>query len=258
MKVSKWILKAANGLLSAVVSLCLLVAGAYAVYALWDNAQVYAAVENVQFDMLQRKPVVPETGEEGPTFEELLKINGDVCAWLTLDGTEIDYPVLQGENNLSYINTDVYGNFALAGSIFLDSSCSRSFQDSYHLLYGHHMEGGKMFGDLDRYKDQTFFQEHTTGTLILPDRSYTLRVFACLVEPASEPAIFSPWQWKEDVSGLVDFVDENALLVRQETVDQIRASEEHPQVLAMSTCASEFTDARTILLALMEPHSPER
>ena len=141
-------LRTADFLISAVVVLFLLTAGAYSAYALWDNNQVYAAVDNVQGELLQFKPAAD--GENGASFEELLAINSDVKAWLTLDNTAIDYPVVQGENNFSYINTDVYGDFALAGSIFLDSDCDGSFHDPYSLLYGHHMENSKMFGDLQR------------------------------------------------------------------------------------------------------------
>ena len=133
-------LRAANALISLAVGLCLAVCGAYAGYALWDNRQVYSAAENVQIEMQKLKPEVSEeVGETGPSFAELLAVNPDVCAWLTVDNTRIDYPVLQGETNLDYINTDVYGNFALAGSIFLDSRNAPTFADGYSLLYGHHM-----------------------------------------------------------------------------------------------------------------------
>ena len=194
-------LRTADFLISAVVVLFLLTAGAYSAYALWDNNQVYAAVDNVQGELLQFKPAAD--GENGASFEELLAINSDVKAWLTLDNTAIDYPVVQGENNFSYINTDVYGDFALAGSIFLDSDCDGSFHDPYSLLYGHHMENSKMFGDLDA-----------------------------------------------NLNGLLDFAQENALHLHSDTLDTVRARE-GAQVLAMSTCSTEFTDARTILLAWM-------
>lgn len=154
MDVSRIFLKTANSLLSAVIVLFLVVAGAYSAYALWDNMQVYASVDDIQSQLLKYKPTPGE--DNGPTFEELRAINPDVCAWITLDGTKIDYPVLQGEDNLTYINKDVYGNFALAGSIFLDSNCDRSFQKKYSLLYGHHMAEHKMFGDLDLYEEQKF------------------------------------------------------------------------------------------------------
>lgn len=256
MNFSRRFLKAANSLVTLVVVLFLVAAGAYSIYALWDNAQVYAAVDDVQSELLKLKPVVEEDG--GASFEELRAINPDVCAWLTLDNTEIDYPVLQGKDNLTYINTDVYGNFALAGSIFLDSSCDNTFHDKYALLYGHHMANSKMFGDLDLYEDQKFFNENTTGTLILPDRSYTLEIFACLRVSASEDAIFSPQQWQTDNKGLLDFVSANAMYIHEDIMGRINSSEEYSQILAMSTCSSEFTDARTVLLAVKKPNTPEQ
>ena len=80
-----------NGLVSLAVGLSLLIAGAYAGYCLWDNHQIYAAAENVQDDMIRLKPKTDDTAEEqGPSFAELLRVNQDVKAWLTLDHTQID------------------------------------------------------------------------------------------------------------------------------------------------------------------------
>ena len=119
MNLPKFAIRAAHSLVSAAAALFLLTAGAYAAYSLWDNAQVYAAVDNVQKELLSLKP---DSGHDnGASFGRLRAVNSDVCAWLTLDGTGIDYPVLQGRDNMTYLNRDVYGNFALAGSIFLDA-----------------------------------------------------------------------------------------------------------------------------------------
>lgn len=214
------------------LSLC--VAGLYAAYALWDNKRIYAAAENVQDDMIKIKPVVKEDG--GASFEELLAINPDVCAWVTLDYTEVDYPVLQGETNLTYINRDVYGNFALAGSIFLDSRNDRNFSEAYSLLYGHHMENSGMFGDLDLYKDKAFFEDNNTGTLLLPDRAYELEIFACLMTKASDDYIFETDRWQTDIDKLISYAEEHALYVREEGIKKLKQTEQ-PKVLALSTCA---------------------
>ncbi len=245
------IIKAADSLVNLVVVLCLCVAGAYAAYALWDNNRIYTTASNVQVEMEKIKPVVEEDG--GASFEELLAINPDVCAWVTLDNTKIDYPVLQGSTNLTYINQDVYGNFALAGSIFLDVRNNRDFSDAYSLLYGHHMENSKMFGDLDLYKDQTFFDENTTGMLILPDRAYNLEIFACLLVDAGDDNIFDVEQWQTDIDGLLSYVRSNSLHLHEETISSLEQMSE-PKVLALSTCSTEFTDARTIILAVMESY----
>lgn len=254
---SRFFLKLCNGLISIAVAIALLTAGAYATYCLWDNNQIYSAAENVQAELLSLKPkLVEETDdqESGPTFAELLAINPDVCGWVTLDNTRIDHPVVQGETNLDYINTDVYGDFALAGSIFLDSRNDSHFTDLYNVLYGHHMESGGMFGDLDLYKDAAFFRDNQTGMLILPDRSYSLQVFACLLVGASDDRIFNPHKWDTGVEGLLDFAEAESLHTAPETIALLRQridAGDEPQVLAFTTCSSEFTDARTIVLAAM-------
>lgn len=245
------LLKTANSLLNLFVILCLCVAGAYATYALWDNNQIYSAASNVQADMVKIKPEVEEDG--GASFEELLAINPDVCAWVALDNTKIDHPVLQGETNLTYINRDVYGDFALSGSIFLDTRNSRDFSDAYSLLYGHHMENSGMFGDLDLYKDRAFFNENTSGTLILPDRTYELEIFACLLIEAGEEEIFDPTKWQTDINGLLTYAKGNSLHLRDSLISKLEQMDAS-KVLALSTCSSEFTDARTIILAVMEPY----
>ncbi|MDO4620123.1 MAG: class B sortase [Lachnospiraceae bacterium] len=246
---AKFILKVLNALTAFFVAAAVFLLAAYSVYSLWDNKQIYAAAGNVQADLLKLKPTAGAE-DNSASFEELLAINPDVCAWVTLDHTEIDHPILKGENILSYINTDVYGKFALAGSIFLDTANDRSFHDSYSLIYGHHMADHKMFGDLDLYEDETFFNQNTTGALILPDRSYKLEIFACLLVSSSENAIFNPGQWLTNIDSLLDFAGANALYLHQETVDALRQDQE-PQILGLSTCSNDFTDARTIVLARM-------
>lgn len=253
MRLAGAFLRAANALVSFVVALCLCTAGLYSVYALWDNNRVYSAAEDVRADMMKLKPTVIEAG--GASFEELLAVNPDVCAWVTIDNTNIDYPVLQGATNLTYINTDVYGKFAMAGSIFLDSRSDRGFGDTYSLLYGHHMANGNMFGDLDKFEEETFFRKNKTGTLILPDRTFDLEIYACMLVTASEDAIFDPQQYQDDINSLLDFVEQNALYYDADTVAELRQTDGGSQILALSTCSSEFTDARTIILTVMKPRN---
>ena len=245
----RFILKSANVIISLFCACVLCIAGIYAIYALWDNYQVYEAAKNVQDDMLRLKP----QGEDEGEFKQLLAVNSDVVAWITLDHTNIDYPVLQGDTNLTYINTDVYGNFALAGSIFLDSRCDRTFQSFYSLLYGHHMANDTIFADLDLYKEQTFFKKNKTGKLKLPDGTYDLEIIACLVTAASDENIFGMEKEQSDMDSFLTYIEENALYQRKEMIENIR-SQENPkyQILAMSTCSYEFTDARTVVLAAMQ------
>ena len=252
-------------LLSLFVALALLLMGAYAGFALWDNQQIYASVDNAQEGM---RRVKEEAGEDrSRLFEELRAINSDMRAWLTLDNTLIDYPVVQGDTNYKYLNMDVYGNFSLAGSIFADFRCDPDFLDRYTLVHGHHMAERKMFGDLDLYKDETFFRENRTGTLILEDRTgtliledrtYSLRTIACLVVMATDEFIFNPTRWRDDIGELLIYARVTGVHYDDEAIERLlqenRDAKEGgrpPQIMALATCSSEYTDARTILLVEM-------
>lgn len=249
-----------NAVVSLFVAVALALGGAYAGYALWDNRQIYSAAQGVQLEMLRLKPVSvqvqTDTGEivEGLSFDELLAINPDVCAWVTMDNTNIDFPVLHGESNYVYINTNVYGEFALAGSIFMDSRCSRTCDEPYVLLYGHHMANHGMFGDLDLYKDRAFFEANQTGTLLLPGETHALHVIACVVTEASDKLIFEPQVWRANPNSLFTYCRKRALHFNKETLTALneRLIAGNARVLALSTCSDEYSNARTVVLTLVD------
>lgn len=241
------ILKCCQLAVDLVVTGALLLCGSFGLYGLWDNQQVLACAADVQAELLQWKPVaaVEEGLNNSEQFAELRKINPEVRGWITMESTGIDFPILQGQNNMSYINRDIFGNFSLAGSIFLDSRNDPSFENGYSVLYGHHMADGNMFGDLDKYKEEPFFRENGGGVLILPERVYQLKVAACLIVPASDKWIFDPEHVQDHWESWGNFIREKAMLLQEAHLDG-------RQYLALTTCSTEFTDARTVVLVRME------
>ena len=149
-----------NGV-AAVIFLCCL---AYAGYALWDNWSILDGSEDALKTMVEYKP--DEAEGLSYNFSQLMAMNPDVCGWIVMDHTGIDYPIVQGEDNFEYLDKDALGNPEISGSIFLDWQNNRKFTDPYMVLMGHHMQAGKMFGDLDKYSDETFFRKNTTGKIV--------------------------------------------------------------------------------------------
>lgn len=169
----------------AVAILCLLLF-LICLYATVDAANVYLHATSTA--ALKYKPKLDEGGGE-----VLRQIAEDAVAWLSIEDTRIDYPVMQGETNETYLNTDPFGNFSLAGSIFLDCRNSPDFSDDFSLIYGHHMEYGAMFGALDAFYEPDFFRQHRAGTLATADgKTYSVRFFACCKAMANESLIFDP------------------------------------------------------------------
>lgn len=214
----------------------------YGGYSLWDTAMTEMGAFTSS-DLLQYKP----TGGSGNlSLAELQKINPDVCAWLTVDDTHIDYPVVQGEDNMEYINKNVYGKFALSGAIFLDSSNSADFSDRYCLLYGHHMDNGAMFGDIVAFANKDYFTAHKTGTLYRIGETYKITFFACVKVAATDSAVYNPTAQKRDVSQLLEHIRGEAVQYRDIGI----ASDDH--IIGLSTCAQAETNGRVVLFGRLD------
>lgn len=217
----------------------------YGGYSLWDTAMVYRGAF-LSSDLLEFKPASGGDPNANPSLEELQAINPDVCGWLTIDDTHIDYPVVVGDTNMEYINKDVYGDFALSGSIFLDSSNARDFSDSYTLIYGHHMDNGAMFGDVVEFVNGDYFNAHTSGTLYLPDATYQIELFACVQVDAYDSVIYDPVAQNGDLSELLNHINQIAVQSRYIGVDP------RDQVIGLSTCSESTTNGRVVLFGRLD------
>ena len=244
------VLKLLSGIYGWIIATFVLASVAYASYSIWDNAQIYQSAENVQDKIREMKP--DEEGEDGPTFDELRALNGDVIGWITLDGTNIDYPILKGETNLTYMNKDVYGNFSLAGSIFMDVRNTSDFSDNYTLIYGHNMDEDLMFGDLTLYKDKEFFEENTTATLMTPKETKDYTVAAVLSTSAGTDEIFDPDTWKDNLDGFGEYVKENSTWYHSDLVDMLIKDSETMETVSLATCSDESTNERTVVILLRD------
>ena len=160
-----------------------------------------------------------------------------------LDGTRIDFPVVQGADNMVYVNTDVYGAFSLSGAIFLDSRCPADFTAPYSIVYGHHIEDGGMFGDIVQFTQSDYFAAHTTGTLITDDTAYNIALFACVRADAYDPVLYDPAQSPD---ALLAYIKAHAV--------QYRTPGSGP-VVAFSTCTEAATNGRVLLFGQLLPQT---
>ena len=190
------------------------------------------------FDLMQYRPNIEEN--EPPYLDELLLINPDTTGWITIYNTNIDYPVMQGETDMEYINKDVYGDYTVTGSIFMSSENEPNYSEPYTLLYGHHMTNGAMFGDLPKFKDKDFFENNSTGILIREAEAYDLTVMALLETDAYDSEIYEVK--KEDLGQFAEYIKENATHYRELSYEKI---------LALSTCNDANTAGRTVLICGM-------
>lgn len=231
--------RAGDRLVSLLAAGLILLMLLYGGYSLWDTAMVFNGAF-LSSDLLQFKPAAGDP-DSNPTLAELQAINPDVLGWLTIDDTHIDYPVVIGETDMEYVNKDVYGDFALSGSIFMDSDNARDLSDTYTLVYGHHMDNGAMFGDVVEFVNTDYFESHPSGTLYLPDATYTIEIFACVQVDAFDSMVYDPLAQEGDVSELLHYVDEIAVQSRYIGVQPT------DKVIGLSTCAEAETNGRVVI-----------
>ena len=126
-----------------------------------------------------------EAAEEQPAeeipvkFDELWEINPDVYAWITIPGTDIDYPILQHpSDDAYYLNHNIDGSYGRPACIYTESLNSKEFTDNNTVIYGHNMKNGTMFAQLHKFEDKDFFEEHREVTIYLPDKVLHYKIFA--------------------------------------------------------------------------------
>lgn len=114
-------------------------------------------------------------------FDALKEINDDIYAWITLPGTEIDYPVLQSEEEDYYLDHDVDKNESIAGAIYSQTLNKKDFSDFLTVLYGHDMKDYSMFGSLLLFEEKSVFQKNNVIQIYLPEETIEYRIFAAYV-----------------------------------------------------------------------------
>ena len=230
-------IKAVNGIVDIIILTVIILLVAYAVYALWDSKQIYRAADKAQYAVYK-----PTAENEGKSFKELQAINAEVIAWLSVYGTNIDYPVTQGPDNMKYVNTNAEGLYSLSGSIFLDAGNSKDFSDYNSIIYGHHMENKVMFGDIGTFSLKSVFDSHRYGNLYFDEKDHGLEFFAFVHTDAYDGLVFTPNVREENREAYLAGLAARAIHERDIGIQPT------DRIILLSTCSSSSTNGRDILI----------
>lgn len=245
------LLNMGSGFVSACASLLAVVLILYSGYVLYDSMATEISAFSSSSDLLKYKPkVMAVTAEKGPSLSE---INKDYRGWITVDGTPIDYPVVQGEDDLYYARHDANRENSLTGAIYLAAGNNADFGHSYNLLYGHHMDNGAMFGSLDKFKDTNYFRAHQTAVVTGKDgRVYDVTFFAVVSTDAYEKQIYTVGDRAKEVKAFLTGSRENDAGVGTKVLvyDSAVAGKAY-KIIALSTCASADTNGRLVVFGCM-------
>ena len=246
-KASIKIIRTANSLVDIFVLAVILLLLVFGSYAIWDSNQIHSAASSAQYEIYKPTDLNAEA-----SFEELQQINPDVFAWLTVYGTNIDYPVVHGSDNMRYVNTNASGRHSLSGAIFKDYRNNPNFADFNSILYGHHMENNVMFGEIGRFSEKDYFNARRYGTLFFEGQEFGIEFFAFVHADANDTKIFRPNVTETTAKqAYLDLIMDMALHVRSDVSVTI-----NDRIVLLSTCSSESTNGRDILIAKIIGYVP--
>lgn len=182
-------------------------------------------------------------------YKELKAQNPNLIGWLKIDGTDVNYPVMQSKDNSYYLTHSFDGKNSTAGALFMDYRSDAVNPTTNTIIYGHNMNNGSMFGGLKKFLSEKYFNQHTTIKFdtIYEHREYEL-VAVCLakVKKADDDSFryYNFIQAKNENEWNAFTESVGAMVVNGGM--SVKAGDE---LLTLSTCNSYIEDGRLFLLA---------
>ena len=190
-------------------------------------------------------------------FLDLLEVNSDTIGWITIDGTGIDYPVVQTDNNDYYLNHGFDRSWTSVGTVFLDKNCSIGSLDDPDsettnlILYGHHTRSKTMFSELVNYKDLDYYKKHPTITFDTLYKDSEWKIVACMLTNAfsnqdnGQVFAYNTPEFTDDTAFLTWAEECKLRSIIDTNVDVVAGD----TMLTLQTCAYDFTEARMVIVA---------
>ncbi len=211
------------------------------------GSQALAGAERNDFSLHKTSTQLPDVLDE---YKTLYEKNKKLIGWLKIDDTIIDYPVMQTSDNKYYLEHNFNQEYDKNGSLFLDCSCSVYPRSTNLIIYGHHMKSGQMFGQLQKYAKESYYEKHTTiqfDTIYEKGTYEIMYVFRSQVYNEDD-LVFKYYQFinANSETEFDSYMEEMAALSLYDT--GVTASY-GDSLLTLSTCDNSQKDGRFVVVA---------
>lgn len=166
-------------------------------------------------------------------FAALQAINGDTAAWLEMQGLSLALPVVQAQDNQTWLHQGFDGKPSPEGCLFFAAPCGGQ-EDLYRVIYGHNLHTGSMFSGLTNYRDQAFWEQNPTFTLCTPEGDEAWRIFSCHEATDTEELYRTGRTPGEEYNAFLQELQAASLYDTGVTVP------EDARVLTLSTCSTSY------------------
>ena len=234
-------------------------------FSLWQFLSVYIPQQKEQERFAELRELIEEpateqeaptdasgetTAPKGPSYSKLFALNPDMRGWLRIPDTAVDYPVMKNDSERGeyYIHRDFDGNYSFAGCLFIGLNCDED--SDIFVIYGHNMNNGSMFGDLDRYSSSDYARDHRDIYFDTADESRVYRVFSVFRTQVYDKDS-TAFKYYESIG---DFAEEEYNDVAEQlgylSMTDTGETPEYPaQIMLLSTCAYHTDEGRFVVAA---------
>ena len=217
----------------------------------YSGYQLYAGLKDYNDGKKEYESLAPEvvrnrTGsdenEVSIDWDQLKKINPDTAAWIHLDDSSIDYPVVYATDNSFYLTHLFDGTENRSGCVFIDYNNSHGFTDLNTVMYAHHMKNGTMFADVENYKDSSYYATHKEFHIYTPEGNYTMYPLGGYVTTGSDDYVRYTFTDDQEYLSYVNSFIEKSTIKSDETIEAT------DRTLMLSTCSYDVNDGRYVLI----------
>lgn len=180
-------------------------------------------------------------------YVELFKLNPDLIGWIYIDGTEINYPVMQTPEWVNYyLKRDFYGQSDDHGSIYADEMADIKRPSANVTLYGHKMKDGSMFAGLMDYKEKSFYEQHPTIDFNTIYKDGTYEIIAVFITTANEGG----FPYHLFVDGTEEEFDAFVSKCKELSLYDTGVDAEYgDKLITLSTCEHNVSNGRFVVVA---------
>lgn len=193
----------------------------------------------------------PASQETSAKWKELYSQNNDLVGWLTIDGTGIDYPVMQCEDDEYYLHHNFNREEDKYGCLYVKHIADVDTPGTNFIIYGHHMKDDSMFGELDKYESESFYKEHRRISFETLKEGRVYEVMAAFRTDVTEREGDSGFQYYRfyQADTEEEFEDFYENVRKLSIYDTGITAEFGDTFLTLSTCSSHTENGRFVVVA---------
>ena len=190
---------------------------------------------------------------QGLNYQELAKINSHFVGWITIPNTAIDYPMVHPSEDKDdyYLTHNFEKEENSGGAIFVESAIKHPFEDENTIIHGHNMRDGSMFAELNKFKEEDFFNNNKKICINTKDISYVYEIFSVYVEAANEKPYMYNFSTKEQYVSFLNYLKNKSMFL-----SNIPEFTENDKIITLSTFSYEVADGRCLVHARLISKEP--